>query len=213
MTGQIIEGIRVQVDASGRWMAWNLVLALAPWVLSLILFRPSRRPGLPWLCGAAGFLLLVPNAPYILTDVVHLPPAVRREPSDAVVVLVVFPLYAALFSIGFGTYSDMLRRLSRYVVGHGWACRTWTVEVPVHALSAVAIYVGRIHRLNSWDIARQPLAALTRALGGFTRPLALLGIATMFVCLTLGQLLTRPLLQAAEAGVTRVAGLLRDHKT
>jgi uncharacterized membrane protein len=190
-------------------MAWNLVLALTPWVLSLVLFRPSRRPGLVWLCGALGCLLLAPNAPYLLTDVIHLPPAVRREPSDAVVLLVVFPMYATLFAIGFAAYSDALRRFARYMIARGWSRRTWTVELPVHALSAVAIYVGRIHRLNSWDIARQPAEVLTTALAGFTRPLALAGIATMFLALTLGQLVTRPFFHAARTRAFSLATLLR----
>ena len=97
---------------------------------------------------------------------------------------------------GLVAYSDALRRLTRYATGRGWARSTWTVEAPVHFLSAVAIYVGRIHRLNSWDVARQPAAVLTQALAGFTRPLAVFGIATMFIALSLGQALSRPLLQA-----------------
>lgn len=208
MIGLIVDGIIRQVDASGRWMAWNVALALVPWFLSLVLFRPYRRPGAAWLCGALTCLLLVPNAPYILTDVVHLPAAVRREPSDAVVLLVVFPMYATLFAIGFAAYSDALRRLTRYAIGRGWARSPWTVDIPVHFLSAVAIYVGRIHRLNSWDVARQPAAVLTQALAGFTRPLAVIGIVTMFIALTLGQAVSRPLLQAGETTASRIATLL-----
>jgi uncharacterized membrane protein len=196
MTGAIVAALGRLLDVNGGWMAWNLVLALAPWVLSLYLFRPSRCPNAAWLCGALACLLLVPNAPYVLTDVIHLPPSVRREPSDAAVLLVVFPVYAALFAIGLGAYCDALRRFTRYVTGRGWARSPWAVELPVHALSTVAIYVGRIHRLNSWDIARQPADVLTHALAGFTRPLAVAGIVAMFACLTLGQAFTRILLPA-----------------
>jgi uncharacterized membrane protein len=39
----VIEALQSQLDASGRWMAWNLTLALAPWLVSIFLFRPSRR--------------------------------------------------------------------------------------------------------------------------------------------------------------------------
>jgi len=60
----------------------------------------------------------------------------------------------------------------------------------------VAIYVGRIHHLNSWDIARQPADVLTNGLVGLTRPLAVAGIAAVFTCLTLGQAFTRILLPA-----------------
>jgi uncharacterized membrane protein len=34
MTGAIVAGMGRLLDASGGWMAWNLVLALAPWLLS-----------------------------------------------------------------------------------------------------------------------------------------------------------------------------------
>ena len=200
MTGAIAAGIARLLEVSGHWMTWNLILALAPWVLSIYFFRPARRPGATWVCGALAFLLLVPNAPYVLTDVIHLPPSVRREPSDVAVLLVVFPVYAALFAVAFGAYCDAVRRLTGYVSSRGWIRSPWAVELPVHALSAVAIYIGRIHRLNSWDIAQQPAAVLTNALAGFTRPLALAGILAMFACLTMAQAFIRSLLPARPAG-------------
>ena len=193
-------------------MAWNLGLALMPWLLSLVLFRPSRRPGAVWLAATAGFLLMLPNAPYLLTDVIHLPAAVRREPSDAVVVLVVFPMYAALFAVGFAAYCDMVRRLSGYVVARRWAATTWLVELPVHALSALAIYVGRIHRLNSWDVVFQPLAVLHQAVAGVTRPLALVGILVAFAGLAAGQAAARPVLGAVEDGLATIAGRLPRYR-
>ena len=202
MTGAILGAIGRLLDASGHWMAWNLVLALAPWMLSLYLFRPTRRPGAAWVCGALACLLLMPNAPYILTDVIHLPPSIRREPSDAAVLLVVFPVYAALFAIGFGTYVDALRRFTRYMTARGWARSPWAVELPVHALSAVAIYVGRIHRFNSWDLVQEPVNVLAHAFAGFTRPLAIAGIVVMFTCLTVGQAVMRTLLLARLRGAT-----------
>jgi len=188
-------------------MAWNLALALMPWLLSLGLFRPSRRPNGTWLVGATGFLLLLPNAPYLLTDVVHLPAAVRREPSDAIVVLVVFPMYAALFAVGFAAYCDMVRRLSGYVVARCWAATAWQVELPVHALSALAIYVGRIHRLNSWDVVFRPLAVVEQTFAGLTRPLALTGIIVAFTGLTVGQAVVRQAtLQFSAAWMMRQSG-------
>jgi uncharacterized membrane protein len=201
MTGAVVAGIDRLLDASGNWMAWNLVLALAPWILSLYLFRQTRRPGAAWICGALACLLLVPNTAYILTDVIHLPPSIRREPSDVAVLLVVFPVYAALFAVGFGTYCDALRRFTRYMTARGWARSPWAVELPVHALSAVAIYVGRIHRFNSWDIVQEPVNVLAHAYAGFTRPLALAGIIVVFTSLTVGQAFTRTVVLGRLRGV------------
>jgi uncharacterized membrane protein len=71
----------------GARMAWNSGLALIPWGLSWVLFRgPSQipRPGSTrfmgqllgqrwlWGFGCLIFILFLPNAPYILTDVIHL---------------------------------------------------------------------------------------------------------------------------------------------
>ena len=202
MTAAVVAGIGRLLDVSGRWMVWNIVLAVVPWALSLYLFRPARRPGAAWACGTLACLLLMPNAPYILTDVIHLAPSIRREPSDAAVLLVVLPVYAALFAVGFGTYCDALRRFTRYTTARGWARSPWAVELPIHALSAVAIYVGRIHRFNSWDVARQPADVVAHALVGLTRPLAVAGILTMFICLTVGQALTRIVVQSRLRGAT-----------
>lgn len=202
MSSAVVAGIGRLLDVSGHWMAWNLVLALVPWTLSLYLFRPTRRPGAAWVCGALACLLLVPNAPYILTDVVHLPPSIRREPSDAAVLLVVFPVYAALFAIGFGTYCDALRRCTRYMTARGWARSPWAVELPVHALSALAIYVGRIHRFNSWDLIQEPADVLAHAFAGFTRPMAMAGIVVMFTGLTVGQAVLRIVLLDRLRGAT-----------
>ncbi len=94
MTGAVVAGIGRLLDVSGHWMAWNLVLALVPWMLSLYLFRPTRRPGAAWVCGA---LCPLPSG--------GSPPAIQA-------------LHAA----------------------RGWARSPWAVELPVHALSALAIY-------------------------------------------------------------------------
>ncbi len=205
----IVEAVGRQLEASGGWMTWNLMLALTPWLLAVGLFRPTQRPRWPWFLLAAAWLLLIPNAAYVLTDVVHLPAAVRREPSDRLVMLVVFPLYATFFAVGFVAYCDALRRLQRHVTHLGWVQRGWTIEVAVHAASAVAIYLGRIHRLNSWDVAREPLAVAGRVLVGITRPAALVGMAVMFVALAAGHTLTRPILDAVAGRAAGVAARLR----
>ena len=209
VVGLVIEALRRQAEASGRWMVWNLILAAAPWLLAVALFRPARRPGRAWMCMGAAWLLLIPNAAYVLTDLVHLPAAVRREPSDRLVLLVVLPLYAAFFAAGFVAYCDALRRLRRHVTALGWVRRGWTVEIGVHAASALAIYLGRVHRFNSWDVAREPLTILSQLFAGFTRPLAVVGIVTMFIVLTAGQMVTRPVLDAVDARVTQFSARLR----
>ena len=56
-----------------RFLAWNLVLAWIPFLLAVALYDAARRgrsSSFLWLLGGA-WLLFLPNAPYIVTDFVH----------------------------------------------------------------------------------------------------------------------------------------------
>ncbi len=70
--------LAVRTDRAGRpafvFLTWNLFLAWVPFVLSLGVAAVHGRGGprpLLWVLGA-GWLLFLPNAPYILTDFIHL---------------------------------------------------------------------------------------------------------------------------------------------
>ena len=71
----LIFGQRYAVDE--RWLGflrWNLILAWVPYGAALALELVLRRGVWRWaaLPLAAGWLLFLPNAPYILTDMVHI---------------------------------------------------------------------------------------------------------------------------------------------
>ncbi len=54
------------------FMVWNLYLAAIPAVVALLLFRRPASRSVAWFAGFGVWLLFLPNAPYVLTDVVHL---------------------------------------------------------------------------------------------------------------------------------------------
>jgi uncharacterized membrane protein len=181
----LLHGIRGVAEANLYWVGWNLFLAVVPWALAVVLFRSGRRITPPWLLGAALFVLFLPNAAYVLTDVIHLPGFVRDEPSDAVVIFGILPMFTALFAIGFFAYVDSLRRLCAFFAARGMR-RTWLLPFAVHAASAVGIYVGRVHRLNSWDAWSRPDVVVDRVAYGFGSPAAIAGMALTFGVLALG---------------------------
>ncbi len=168
---------------SWRGMGWNLFLALLPLVLAILLFR--RRPQsnlLLWL-GLVPFLLLLPNAAYVLTDIVQLVRQVRQTPylPTRTITLVLLPEYSLFMLAGFQAHVLSVTRLGEYCRAH-WGERTQIpVEIAVNFLVAVGIYLGRYHRFNSWDVLRNPLGLVGQSWDDLTNPAALWIMGLIFV--------------------------------
>src|SRR5579871_5209453 len=94
------------------WMELNLGLALLPAVLAVALAADRRhrsaRPGAVWWIGAGLFVIFLPNAPYLLTDLVHLPWEIRIATSRALVYTAVIPAFVLLAVSGFVLYAISL---------------------------------------------------------------------------------------------------------
>lgn len=146
------------------FLAWNLLLAWIPFLSALALVDASRRGvRTAWLVViGATWLVFLPNAPYIATDLVHL-----GELSGA-------PLWLDAIAIGGAAATGLtLGFLSLYLVQtvvaqRCGAARAWAFAGAVLALASVGVYLGRVLRFNSWDVLADP-----RALGdAITDPLA-----------------------------------------
>jgi uncharacterized membrane protein len=163
--------LAVRIDRVGEpafvFLTWNLFLAWIPFLLSLCLAAVHRRGGsrlLLWMLGA-GWLLFLPNAPYILTDFVHL-----GRVGGA-------PLWFDAALIGtFATVGLALGLGSLLVVHHVVEARAgrvagWAVAVSSLVLSAIGIYLGRFPRFNSWDVLTDPHGLLPVVLHRLADPL------------------------------------------
>jgi uncharacterized membrane protein len=134
-------------------LIWNLFLAWVPflfslWAVSLYNARAKRRwiiilPGLLWL-------LFFPNAPYIITDFLHL----KERPGIPIWYDIL--MLAAFTWTGFFLAITSLRTMQLLVKKHvGWLL-SWIFAGFVLALAGVGIYLGRFSRWNSWDIFFSP---------------------------------------------------------
>ena len=163
--------LAVRVDRVGEpafvFLTWNLFLAWIPFALSLGVAALHRRRGpraLLWVFGA-GWLLFLPNAPYILTDFIHL-----GRVGGA-------PLWFDAALIGaFAATGLALGLASLLVVHHVVEARAgrlvgWAVAVGSLVLSAIGIYVGRFPRFNSWDVVTDPHDLVTVILQRLANPL------------------------------------------
>lgn len=146
--------VRVWASGSpfGLFLAWNLVLAAVPLVASTALVHLDGRgaPRLLLLALGAVWLAFLPNAPYILTDLVHL----QARPS----VPFWYDLGFLLSAAGVGLLSGYVSLADvQGVIAKRWgATRAWCASVGVLFLSAFGVYLGRELRWNSWDVLTAP---------------------------------------------------------
>lgn len=144
-----------EAHVQGQWMGVNLVLAVLPGVGAFLLHRWRGRRRWGWWAGVAVVMAFLPNAPYVLTDIIHLGPDIQAAPTRAAAVYGVVPLFALMIGTGVLSYSLVLHLLRRELRRLGWSLRRLIVaEALVDAASAVGVVLGRIPRLNSWDIVR-----------------------------------------------------------
>ena len=153
-------------------MLLNVALAIVPLVLAALLFRPEWRRGLLWWILFAVFVLFLPNTVYIFTDLLHL--VLRFAKSRTYRwgrSLLVIPQYIVFVGGALEIYTLSLVWLGRYMASAG--AQRWVppMEWTMHALSPLGIYLGRVVRLNSWDIFKDPVSVFTEALEAFdTKP-------------------------------------------
>jgi uncharacterized membrane protein len=193
----------VQVLAgSARWMSWNLFLAIVPLVLSFFLFRRSRVAAVSmvdrhrsvfWWVGVVVFMAFLPNAPYILTDIIHFIRYVQLYPSAWFIALVLVPLYVLFLAAGFEAYVLSLINVGHYLRQNGWARYIVPMELGIHALSAIGIYLGRFLRFNSWDLMTRLHSVTNSVVDGLTSREALIAMVVTFFVLTGLHALVKPL--------------------
>lgn len=140
------------------FLIWNLFLAWLPLLLALVVEEGCRRR---WLQGwrlAVSFtlwVLLLPNAPYILTDFVHLQRSSPRHWWTDLTLILWFSFAGLL--LGFVA----LRRMQRVLAESLGQRRAFAITVALIPLTAFGIYIGRFERWNSWDVVVQPIALIS----------------------------------------------------
>ena len=137
------------------WMSLNGTLAVLPAAGAYALHRWGHRLGAARWVVLVLVALLLPNAPYVVTDLIHLPFWIGQAPTRAAVYAGVIPLFAALITVGVLSYAYTLHLMRKEMRRAGWSRRRRVgAEVAVSVFCAVGVALGRISRLNSWDVLR-----------------------------------------------------------
>jgi uncharacterized membrane protein len=130
------------------------------------------------------FAAFLPNAPYLLTDIIHLINAVRNYYSVWIITLVLIPAHLFAIVAGFEAYVLSLMNLGHYLRYQGVGKYTLWAELITHALCAVGVYLGRFKRFNSWDFLAQPDDLARSVIDDLTSKRPVLMMAITFVILT-----------------------------
>lgn len=167
------------------WIIWNLFLAFIPLALSVWLFRsPRRSRSVLWWIAFLVFIAFLPNAPYLLTDIVHLIRATRSDYSVWIITLVILPPHLIAIIAGLEAYVISLINLGYYLHRQGVSKYIVWVELMTHALCAVGVYLGRFKRFNSWDFLTQPNDVVRSVVDDLTSKRPVLVILVTFMVLT-----------------------------
>lgn len=145
-----------------RFLVWNLFLAWIPMVFAIGFASVSRRG---WLIPLGlGWLAFLPNAPYLVTDLVHL-----REGYD---------LWRHVLQYGFAAWTGIMLGVVSLLLVHRrleaefGAVVGWIAAVASVGLCAIGVVIGRFQRWNSWDLVTRPDAVIHTTLGWVRTPFA-----------------------------------------
>jgi uncharacterized membrane protein len=141
-----------------RFLLWNLFLAWVPLVLALFVYDRYRRgtPLARLTPALVLWLLFLPNAPYIVTDFVHL--SATRVP----------PLWFDGVELSAFAWTGMLLGFVSLYLVHAVVRNRfggavgWAGVLGVLALVSAGVFLGRVKRWNSWDVLTQPRSLLAQ---------------------------------------------------
>jgi uncharacterized membrane protein len=141
-------------DPYFRFLDWNLFLAWVPLLFALGAYVRARiRQDATVFLLLVPWLLFFPNAPYLLTDFIHLGEGPAPLWYDALM-LSAFAWTGLL--VGFASLY-LVQMILRRAFGSEVA---WFGVLAALALGSIGVYVGRFIHLNSWDTLLHPLQIL-----------------------------------------------------
>jgi uncharacterized membrane protein len=159
--------------------------------MAVLLFHRPRHHTVLWWAGVAAFVLFLPNAPYVVTDLIHLRSSLRSATVRGTAVFGVLPIFTVFVLAGFACYALALYEVGRAVARTAWARRSRTLTFGLHAACAVGVLIGRVPHINSWSVVTHPGLAVSLSAHTLSNPAAPLVVAVLFAVIWLGYESTR----------------------
>lgn len=145
------------------FLVWNLFLAYVPVVISITV-KTKRQSLLTKLFVIVLWLLFFPNAPYIVTDFIHLQSYFSWYDAALIGIFALLGLIAGYY---------LLALLERKFTLLHWG--KYKITGTLFFLTALGVYLGRVLRWNSWDVIHRPLEILEDVMNLFFHPVDYFG--------------------------------------
>ena len=140
------------------FLLWNLFLAFLPLGISTIMVQKKNRRWLHYIFPGILWLLFLPNAPYIITDFIHLEEAIKVPLWFDLILILVFAWNGLMFwLISIFQFNYILQdKLKPLING--------MILQFIIFLSALGVYLGRYGRWNSWDFFIDPFEIVEKVI-------------------------------------------------
>lgn len=161
------------------FLIWNLFLSVIPFALALGIYHYRNQKYAKWLLWPSILLWLafLPNAPYLITDLIHIRPRAFMPLWYDTFTFFAFAWSGLLFGIG-------SLQLIGAILEEKWGSK-WSLFaiLSVILLCSFGIAAGRFLRWNSWDLLAQPFMILDDISSLLVNPLTyknIWGMAMLF---------------------------------
>ncbi len=161
--------IRISGQLAFFSLIWNLFLAWLPYLFSIalsVIFLARRRWWLALLPAGMLWLAFLPNAFYILTDLIHI---TERYPLpiwyDAGLHAITAWTGTFLAVVSLHLVQGVVQAAAGKIIG-------WLFSIMIIAMSGFGVYLGRFLRWNSWDLLFEPAEILADSLRPLLDPFA-----------------------------------------
>ncbi len=131
------------------YILWNIFLALLPFFISAILLRHEKEKKITktiFTISIILWLLLLPNAPYLVTDLIHIG-GVYNVPA----LYDVFLLFSSAW-VGLLLGMNSIFHIEGIFKMRYSKNKTDKLIIVIMLLTSFGVYLGRFLRFNSWDI-------------------------------------------------------------
>lgn len=130
------------------FLVWNLFLAIIPFAITTYIASKPKLHKIGFVLWFALWLLFLPNAPYIITDLLHLKISTNKLLWLDILVISNFAISGLLLFLF--SLLDMEILLKKYTN------KSKLIVIPLFFLNGFGVYLGRFLRYNSWELFQNP---------------------------------------------------------